>query len=279
MADGILLIDKPPKLTSRSVDNRVGRLLGVKKVGHLGTLDPFATGLLVVAVGKGTKCLPYIDDSLKRYEAVIALGSSTATGDPEGETILTAPVPPLSEGEVREALSSFLGESEQLPPMTSAIKIGGVPLYRLAHKREACERTPRKIKVYDLLLKSLRNGELTIETTVSRGTYIRVLGEDIAKKLGTVGHLRSLRRLSISGMELEDAVRLDDLTANDIKNPIDFISLPKWEVTPPQKEKALIGQRLFLAEAPDKVLLTFEGEALAVYRKEGLYHLAERGLF
>lgn len=278
--DGILLIDKEEGLSSRSVDNRVGRLLGTRKAGHLGTLDPFATGLLLVAVGKGTKALPYIEDEEKRYEARLLLGQKTDTGDKEGTLIEEKAVPSLTKEEIEKVFSSFLGKGTQIPPMHSAIKKDGIPLYKLAHKGESIEREPRPIEIKELLLKSFDEKEIVFEALVSKGTYIRVLGEDISSRLGTLGHLLSLRRLSIGKIDLSKAKPLDKIGQEDLMDPADFIALPRHSLDQRGLALAQNGVRLsFPNESAERLLLTYEGEAIAVYRKEGARYLSERGLF
>ncbi len=280
--DGIILIDKEEGVTSRWVDNAIGKRFGTRKVGHLGTLDPFATGLLVVALGKGTKFLNYLDDEDKTYVATLKLGEKTSTGDKDGEIIQKEAVREYSIKEIDEALSSFLGDSFQTPPMTSAIKIDGKPLYKLAHQGKEIERKERKITVHRISLKSYLSDTLTFEANVSRGTYMRVLAEDIAKMLGTIGHLTSLRRTTISGMNLSRAKKIDEINENDVLDPTPFLSLPKVIISEELKRDAMNGKSMKLdARGHERILLTTDlGGAIAVYKKEddGLYH-SERGLF
>jgi len=282
MENGIILLDKEKGLTSRQVDNALEKRLGTRKVGHLGTLDPFATGLLLIGVNKGTKFLPYLDDSKKSYIASLVLGKRTASGDEENPILETRPVPPLSDASLSAALSSFLGKSSQIPPMTSAIKVDGVPLYKKAHQGESVEREARAIEIFSINLASYKENTLVFTCTVSRGTYIRVLGEDIAAKLGTIGYLTSLRRLSIGCFMVSDAKKIGELNEKDILDPTLFITTMKHvEIDDDWLGKVKNGQPLFLKEDyGEKVLLVLHEEALAVYaRLNGNYYVSERGLF
>ena len=279
MTAGLLLIDKGEGVTSRYVDNRIQRLFHTRKVGHLGTLDPFATGLLIVAVNEATKYLPFLPDEDKTYVASLRLGIKTSTGDKTGEQIETLEVPNLTKEKVVEALNSFLGESEQLPPMTSAIKVDGTALYKLAHKGEEIERKKRKIFVHEIGLLSMEGDTITFYAKVSKGTYMRVLGEDIAVVLGTVGYLESLRRTKVGDITLEKAIKLEDVKEEDLVNPADFVMLPRIEVENQDVDKVRNGVRLSFSSISTHILLTHEGKGLAVYEKteEGPYRCL-RGL-
>ena len=206
--DGYFLIDKPEGYTSRQVCDEIGRLFGTKKVGHSGTLDPFATGLLLVSLNKATKTIAFMDDFAKRYVATIKLGEETDTLDNTGEVVKTAPVGKYTREEILKVLKSFLGASKQVPPMTSAIHINGQKLYKLAHKGKEIDRPARDIFIEDIDLIAFTEDTITFEARVSKGTYIRVLGKDIAEKLGTCGYLISLRRTEVGPFPVEDAVPL-----------------------------------------------------------------------
>lgn len=275
------MLDKEEGVTSRRVDNLVARRFLSKKVGHLGTLDPFATGLLVVAVGKGTKFLPYLDSSYKTYLAKLILGEKKDTGDLTGRTIERRGIPSFGEKEIDKSLSSFLGFSKQLPPMTSAIKIDGVPLYKLAHKGESKERKERPIEVKELLCLGRGENWIEFQATVSSGTYIRVLGEDIAVKLGTVGYLESLRRTKIGPLDVKEAKKLGELTEEDFLSPSPFVNLERVEIDGKEALEARNGKKICLTRAKgDEVALVHEGEVLAVYAREsGPMFVSKRGLF
>ncbi len=283
MNDGIILLNKDKGMTSRDVDNAIGHLFHTKRVGHLGTLDPFATGLLVIGVNKGTKFLTYLDDSKKTYLARLHFGKRSLTGDVDGEILEEKDVPDFSQRQIEEAFSSFLGEGEQIPPMTSAIKIDGIPLYKKAHKGLVVERKPRKIFIYSLKFISFEKNVLTFETEVSRGTYIRVLGEDIAKKLGNIGYLEELERTSLGNFSLKDAVKLDSLNENSLLDASPFLPFPAYQIQDEEERKQVLnGVMLYLGKDLGERILVKEGpRALAIYKKvEGtLVYKPERGLF
>jgi tRNA pseudouridine55 synthase len=282
MENGIVLLDKGAGMSSRDVDDALEKLFKTKKVGHLGTLDPFATGLLVIGLNKGTKFLPYLDDAKKSYIATLRLGYRSSTGDPEGEIAKEGEVPPLSAETIARTLSSFLGKSEQLPPMTSAIKVNGEALYKAAHRGEEVERKPRQIEIFSINLVSYANGEIVFTSTVSRGTYIRVLGEDIAQALQTKGYLTSLRRLSIGDFRLDLAKKLADLTEKDVMDPTLAIrSMKHIEIDEADLGRVKNGAPMTLAQDyGEKVLLVLHEEAIAVYaRTRGAFYHSERGLF
>ena len=274
------MVDKEAGMTSRKVDNLLQKRFLTKKVGHLGTLDPFATGLLIVAVGKATKCLPFLDSSSKTYEAELLLGSKTSTGDLEGEEILRKDPRIHEKQEIEETLSSFLRESTQIPPMSSAIKVDGVALYKLAHKGQEIERKPRKIVISSIRLLSQEGPRIRFQAEVSSGTYLRTLGEDIAERLGEVGHLVSLRRTKIGSVDVRKAKRIAEVSEGDLLNPLPFITLPKIEATEKQSEAIKNGKAMILDSHESEVCLFFQEEALAVYTKgeDGLYR-SKRGLF
>jgi tRNA pseudouridine55 synthase len=208
--DAIVLVDKPAGLTSAEVVRRVKALVKPARVGHLGTLDPFATGLLPIMIGEATKLAPFIEGGDKRYAGAIALGSETTTLDREGEVTRTAAVPALSADQLAEVARRFTGSIEQIPPVFSAIKRGGVPLYRRARRGEEVEAPPPRIVTIKSLELRLASGD-AIEFTVTcgPGTYARSLARDIAITLGTVGHLKDLRRLASGTFSIDDALPLD----------------------------------------------------------------------
>jgi tRNA pseudouridine55 synthase len=193
--DGILLLDKPLGLSSTAAGQRLRRMLRIEKVGHVGSLDPLASGMLPLCLGEATKLAGEILEGAKVYRFTVKLGARTSTGDLEGETVETQPVGPLSADQITTALQTFLGETWQIPPMYSAIKRQGQPLYKLARAGQVVEREPRKIRIESLhLLEWRAPDELVCELRCGKGTYVRVLAEDLAVKLGTVGHVTTLRR-------------------------------------------------------------------------------------
>jgi tRNA pseudouridine55 synthase len=210
------LLDKPQGLTSNAALTRVKRFFGVKKAGHAGTLDPMATGMLPIALGEATKGLRFLLDADKRYLFNVHLGVATDTGDAEGKPVQQQASPALSEEVVRAVLPSFLGPQMQVPPMYSALKHEGKRLYDLARSGQTVPRAARSIVISSLCFHALTKDTLTLEASVSKGTYIRVLGEDIAKALGTVGHLSRLRRLSVAGFDAPSMCSLEALQAMDV---------------------------------------------------------------
>lgn len=212
--DGIVIINKPLGFTSQQVVSKVKRILGEKKAGHTGTLDPFATGVLPILLGKGTKLSQYLIEHDKKYVATIYLGEKKDTGDQEGITIETKEVPILSEAEIKLVLKSFKGEQKQIPPMYSAIKINGKKLYEYARNGENIERPERDIKIYEINLIEKKENLIKFEVACSKGTYIRVLCEDIAEKLGTVGYMCALERTVVNNFNIENAIKLEELEEN-----------------------------------------------------------------
>jgi tRNA pseudouridine55 synthase len=210
---GILLLDKPLGLSSNSALQRVKRLLRAEKAGHVGSLDPLATGMLPICLGEATKIAGDILSGRKRYLFTIALGARTATGDVEGAVVETMPVPPIDRARLDDVLSRFLGPQKQIPPMYSAIKRDGQPLYKLARAGVEVERAPRDIELFDFAVRELDAGSIQLETSCSKGTYIRTLAEDIARALGTCGHVSLLRRLYVEPFEGEPMQTLDAVSA------------------------------------------------------------------
>jgi tRNA pseudouridine55 synthase len=211
MPSGILLLDKPCGLSSNAALQRVRRLWSGVKAGHVGSLDPLATGMLPVCLGEATKVAADILAGRKRYRFTVSLGTRTATGDAEGAVIATAAVPQLTRPGVEALLAGFLGASLQTPPMFSALKRGGEPLYRLARAGVTVERAPRAVEIFELALAELKAGSLELEACCSKGTYIRVLAEDLAARLGTCGYVTALRRLSVEPFANEVMHSLDSL--------------------------------------------------------------------
>jgi len=214
---GILLVDKPAGLTSAGVVREVKRRLGGAKVGHLGTLDPFATGLLPLAIGEGAKIVPFLNQEAKAYTGTIALGRATNTLDSTGETTEERPVPALTAESVELAASRFRGEIEQVPPMFSALKRDGERLYDLARRGVEIELAPRKVRIRALSLSIVDGRTLALSVHCSKGTYVRSLARDVAAALGTVGHLSSLRRTGFGSFDASRAIPLDSVgTTGDL---------------------------------------------------------------
>jgi len=210
--DGVLLLDKPVGPSSSAVLQAVKRLFEAEKAGHAGTLDPLASGLLPLLFGEATKFAQFGLDAVKEYRALVRLGAATDTGDAEGQVIEQKPVVVDAAG-LDAALARFRGEIEQVPPMYSALKHGGQPLYALARAGQTVERAARKVTVYDLVLVERVGDHLDLRVRCSKGTYVRQLAADLGFALGTVAHLAALRRTAVAGFRIEQAVTLDDLQA------------------------------------------------------------------
>ncbi len=253
--DGVLLLDKSLELSSNTALQKVRRLYQAEKAGHTGTLDPLATGLLPVCFGEATKFTTALLDADKRYRATIRLGQRTTTGDAEGEVIETRPVA-VNEAQVLAVLAKFLGEHQQLPPMHSAIKHQGKPLYEYIRKGETVERELRMIFIHELKLERLEGNELEFSVLCSKGTYVRTLAEDISEVLGCGGHLIALRRTGIGGFSLDKAYTLNQLEGmNEAQRdaclmPLDSLvqDLPRLELDEVQAGRLAQGQRLGLSD-------------------------------
>jgi tRNA pseudouridine55 synthase len=237
-ASGSLLVDKAAGWTSHDVVGRLRRVLGEKRIGHAGTLDPMATGLLVVAVGPVTRLLRFAQGEDKRYTGVIRLGASTATLDKDGVVTATAPVPTLTVDDVNAAAAAMCGESTQVPPMVSALKVDGRRLYEIAREGGEVERAPRPITVADFTLTPEGERQWRFTVTCSPGTYVRVLAADLAHRLGTLGHLVELRRTASGShdvtnartvAEVEAAVALGESVLSDPRELV--AGLPHMEVS------------------------------------------------
>jgi tRNA pseudouridine55 synthase len=214
VVDGVLVCDKPARMTSHDVVARVRRLAGQRRVGHGGTLDPPATGVLVLALGRATRLLPFLPTEPKRYLASVAFGTETATLDATGAVTGTADASAIDEAGLRAALARFLGPQLQVPPMVSAVKVGGERLYAKARRGEQVERAARPIVVHQLELLGFTPGErplARIEVVCSGGTYVRSLAADLGRALGSLAHLASLRRTAVGAFTEADARTLEEL--------------------------------------------------------------------
>lgn len=211
--DGILLVDKPTDHTSHDVVARMRRKFGMKRIGHAGTLDPMATGLLIMLIGKATSASQYLISLDKEYTGTIKLGAVTNTQDAEGDIMETRPVPPLTEAEAVAVMNGFLGDQYQMPPMFSAIKIKGVPLYKKAREGEEVKREPRFIRVMHFDLTRFAPPEIDFRVVCTKGTYVRTLAHDYGQKLGCGAHLSALRRTAIDKLRVEQALTIDQIEA------------------------------------------------------------------
>ena len=209
--DGAILVDKPSGPTSHDVVDAIRRKFGIKKVGHCGTLDPSATGLLIIVLGRGTKLSERLMGDDKVYEGTIKFGEATDSYDAEGELTGSLPVMPMTLDELNEEAATFIGDIMQVPPMVSAIKKGGVPLYKLARKGIEVEREPRLIHVYNFRFTEYNEPVGTFRVACTKGTYVRSLAHDLGQKLGCGAHLASLRRSASGKFDVADALPLDTI--------------------------------------------------------------------
>jgi tRNA pseudouridine55 synthase len=214
MPNGILLLDKPAGLTSNGALQRVRKAFGARSAGHVGTLDPMATGMLPLCLDEATKVIAEIESGAKAYEFTVQLGARTDTGDAEGQVVEKAAVPALDAAAIEAALGRFRGVQPQVPPMYSALKREGRPLYELARKGIEVERAARTIEIRSLVLLRRTQDSLEIQCECTKGTYIRVLGEDLARALGTVGHLTRLRRLWVEPFRDMPMIGLEEALAS-----------------------------------------------------------------
>lgn len=256
--NGILVVDKPAGMTSHDVVSEVRRILDEGRVGHAGTLDPMATGVLVLGIGKGTRLLEYLMGQEKRYRGTIRLGVTTTTYDTEGEIVEQVDGPWPDRDEVAATLARFRGDVEQRPPVYSALKQDGERLYEKARRGEDVEVEPRTVTIHDLRLLSYEPPHLEIDVTCSKGTYVRSLAHDIGQALGVGGHLTALRRLASGPFTLEQAVRLETLRRAAANDDVDELVLPlgagletfpRLDLTPDQARRLAHGQFI---EAPAK---------------------------
>lgn len=248
--DGVLLLDKPQGLSSNTALQIARRLLNAEKAGHTGTLDPMATGLLPLCFGEATKFSGHLLNADKTYLATLKLGQTTTTGDAEGELLESRPVN-ISPQQIEDALAALRGAITQIPPMYSALKRDGKPLYEYARAGIELERAPREVVIHALSLLVIRDESLDIEVRCSKGTYIRTLAEDIGKALGCGAHLTALRRTETGGVTLAGAVTLTQFEAieglverDTLLAPVDFLlaSLPEAYVDAAEADRLLHGQ-------------------------------------
>lgn len=258
--DGIIIINKPKGYTSHDIVNIVKKKLNISKVGHTGTLDPNATGVLPILIGKATKISKYLIEHNKTYIAELALGEKSSTGDIEGEIIEKQELPNLEEHQIKQVLESFIGKQMQTPPIYSAIKINGKKAYEYARSGQTIELKPREIEIMDISLVNFEKGSITFKVKCSKGTYIRVLCEDIARKLGTVGLMKELCRTRVNEFDIEQSTDLKELKATDLINIEEiFIKKPKIELNNKQAQLFLNGVKLNTAN-PDEIYRIYRNE-------------------
>ncbi|RKZ84735.1 MAG: tRNA pseudouridine(55) synthase TruB, partial [Gammaproteobacteria bacterium] len=231
---GIIVVDKPTGRSSNHVLQQVKRLFDAKKAGHTGNLDPLATGVLPICLGEATKVSSYLLDSDKQYQVTCQLGVVTDSGDSDGKVLTTSPVPEFTEQDLLDLIPKFTGEQDQVPPMFSALKYQGQPLYKLARQGIEVERKSRQITIYNIQLLLVTADSFTLDVHCSKGTYIRTLVEDISLDLGCGGHVSMLRRVAAAGYQIEQAVTVEQLEhiAEQGLQSLDAILLPTEDALP-----------------------------------------------
>jgi tRNA pseudouridine55 synthase len=287
--DGILLLDKPRGITSNAALARAKRIVGIKKAGHTGTLDPMASGLLALCFGQATKVAGFLLEADKIYEADVRLGVTTDSEDAEGEVLERKAVPALDEATIEAALARFRGAIEQIPPMHSALKHQGQRLYDLARKGQTVERPPRAVVIHELELVDRDERTLRLKVTCSKGTYIRSLARDIGQALGCGAHLSGLRRIASDPFDIGDAVELEALEsltreqARALLTPPDraLEHLPAVELDQQQAARIAQGQRLagLRAAHAGQVRIYGPHAFIGVGRMDGMGHLKPVRLF
>jgi tRNA pseudouridine55 synthase len=275
---GLVVVDKPAGLTSHDVVARVRRLAGTRKVGHAGTLDPMATGVLVLGVNRATRLLGHLLVTDKRYDATLRLGSSTTTDDAEGELVSTASTESVTEDQVLTALSGFVGQVDQVPSTVSAIKVDGRRAYELARAGEQVDLASRRVRIDSIEVHQVRPGpdrvDLDVTVRCSSGTYIRAIARDLGDELGVGGHLASLRRTAVGPFGLDAAHTLEQLEDELVVQPIAAAAragFPAYELDDALAADVRFGRRLPVDLGADGPVAVFapDGEFLALYEQDG----------
>lgn len=272
---GFLNIYKPKGLTSHDVVARLRKITKVRQIGHTGTLDPFATGVLPICIGKATRLIEYLDDD-KEYLATVQFGKNTATYDLEGEITATFDKK-VTEEDVKNALKDFEGEISQIPPIYSAIKVNGKKLYDYARQGQDIEIKPRKVTISKIELKEFDKTSQSAKITVacSKGTYIRSIAYDLGAKLGCGGYLTALERTKAGKFQVNTAIKLEDLTevsqiVENLINPLDMLSIPIHNLSENEREKVSHGMSICNSDFPDSdiVILSYGGRIYAIGKVE-----------
>jgi len=272
--DGILIVDKPEGITSLDVAREMKRRFGVKKAGHVGTLDPFATGVLPIVINEGTKLVPFLGEGPKEYEVTLKLGEETTTDDWTGQVVTSRPWEGVLSEEIEAVVRTFLGKIRQIPPMFSAIKIAGRPLYRLARKGIEVKRKERDVEIYGVRTEGIHLPLVRLKVSCSKGTYIRALGRDIGRKIGCGAHLLRLRRTRSGPFTLGEAIsweRIRELTDPGLLSPwlislkAALPSLPEVVGDEHFVRKVRLGRKMMVQDLSLQNLPTFEkGEYLKI---------------
>jgi len=269
---GILLVDKPAGPTSFDIVADVRRALKTARVGHTGTLDPFASGLLVIVLGRYTKLASHFTNQHKSYEAEVYFGSETDTCDRTGEIVREGSIDTLNKETLECALEKFRGDLEQTPPIFSAIKVDGERLYKKARRGESVEIPSRSIKIHELTLKKLEGHKATLYVSCSKGTYIRALARDIGRELSIPAHLEELRRTTVGDFKIEDACALDDIQPEHVRRDIKAVAdLKPIVIDEKTAERLRNGQKV-----PSKLVVDWADEVHAAFYEDDLVALVNR---
>ena len=272
--DGILIVDKPEGITSLDVARELKRRFGVKKAGHVGTLDPFATGVLPIVINEGTKLVPFLGEGPKEYEATLQLGKETTTDDWTGQAVMSWPWEGVQPEKIEAVLRTFLGKIRQTPPMFSAVKIDGRPLYRLARKGIEVERKEREVEIYGIQVEGIDLPLVHFKVSCSKGTYVRALGRDIGRKIGCGAHLLRLRRTRSGSFTLGQAIswkRIKEFSNPSLLSPwlislkAALPSLPEVVGDEHLVRKVRLGRKMMVQDLSFQNLPAFEkGECLKI---------------
>jgi tRNA pseudouridine55 synthase len=267
MSSGFLVVDKPAGITSHDAVAKMRRALGTRRVGHAGTLDPMATGVLVIGVNYATRLLRYVESTTKQYEGLVTFGTRTNSLDATGEVTESKDASFLTADMINQALAEFRGEIQQIPPMVSAIKIGGEKLHVKARRGEVVDRPARTVTIHRLECNSFDGVTARILVECSAGTYIRTLADDLGIALGTVAHLSGLKRTAVGNSTLENALPLDQVTPEALCGVVDTLShLPKREIDQEESEHIRNGRRIKPAGISGPYLAIYQNQLIAVLR-------------
>lgn len=286
MKDGFLLLNKSKDWTSFDVCKKLSHKFSLEKIGHNGTLDPFATGLLLIAFGDATKLLSFMENDKKTYVAKLVFGKKTSTADLTGEVIEEKQISKVDIDTTKKVLKELTGAQKQIPPMTSAIHVNGRKLYELAHEGKTVERKARNIFIYDLTLENLEDNSITFKATVSKGTYIRTLGETIAERLNNVGYLETLERVQIGDFKIEHSKPIDQVSENDALDMFEVIKtyMPVYKVLDDETLKKVkhggkLSLKLFSDLCTQYCVVDKDNNVQAIYQlKENEHYFCARNL-
>ncbi len=270
--NGVLFINKPENWTSRDIVNKIGKILETKKVGHTGTLDPMAKGVLIICVGRYTKLVDLLTASSKEYKVEMKLGIKTDTADITGNVLERQDII-ISEETIKKTFQEFPKEYIQKVPIYSAVKVNGKKLYEYARNNISVEVPSKKVQIHFLEILDINFPKIKFKTCVSKGTYIRSLIEDIALKMGAFATMTNLERIKNGSVSIEDCLEITEVTKDTpLKQLDDLFNYPKIEITEEEKRKVENGNRLYLNTKEEKVILSYNNEAVAIYERIEEYY-------